>query len=66
MMGTLLVMKEQLKGIYAKYSFYITVGLRFFMGLLVFGLINSNVGFMEKASSLIVTFGLRQCVHFFR
>ncbi len=28
MMGTLLVMKEQLKGIYAKYSFYITVGLR--------------------------------------
>ena len=44
MMGTLLVMKEQLKGIYAKYSFYITVGLRFFMGLLVFGLINSNVG----------------------
>ena len=65
MMGTLLVMKEQLKGIYAKYSFYITVGLRFFMGLLVFGLINSNVGFMEKASSLIVTFGLAAVCAFF-
>lgn len=57
-MSTLLGIKEQLKEIYAKYSFYITIGLRFVLGLLVFGLINYNVGFMKAASSAIVTLGL--------
>lgn len=58
MMSTLLVLKEQLRGLYAKYSFYMMVAMRFMMGLLVFGLINANIGFMEAASSILVTLGL--------
>lgn len=58
MMSTLLVFKEQLRGLYAKYSLYITAGIRLVMGLVVFGLINSKIGFMEAASSILVTVGL--------
>lgn len=57
-MSTLLSIREQLKGIYAKYSFAITVGMRFVLGVLVFGLINYHVGFMKAASSNVVTLGL--------
>ena len=54
-MSTLLVMKEQLQVLYAKYSTYITIGMRLILGLLVFGLINSNIGFMKAASSGLCT-----------
>lgn len=57
-MSTLLVMKEQLQVLYAKYSSYITIGMRLILGFLVFGLINSNIGFMKTASSGICTAGL--------
>lgn len=57
-MSTLLGIREQFKEIYAKYSFYITLGMRFVLGLLTFGLINYNVGFMKSISSIIVTIGL--------
>lgn len=57
-MSTLLVWREQLQGLYAKYSIFIRIGFQFVLGFLVFYLINSNVGFMEKASSTIVTLGL--------
>lgn len=57
-MSTLLGIREQLKEFYAKYSFYITIGMQFALGLLTFGLINYNVGFMKMASSMIVTVGL--------
>ena len=43
---------------YAKYTTYINMALNFVMGLLVFGLINHNVGFMTKLSSFPVTFAL--------
>mgnify|MGYP000985759458 CR=1 FL=1 len=59
-MSTLLVMKEQLQVLYAKYSTYITIGMRLILGLLVFGLINSNIGFMK------VRLGLQQFVLFCR
>ncbi|WP_251390847.1 hypothetical protein [Mediterraneibacter agrestimuris] len=57
-MSTLLSIREQLKEIYAKYSFYITLSMRFALGVLIFGLINYNVGFMKAASSVVVTIGL--------
>lgn len=57
-MSTLLSIREQFKGIYAKYSFYITISMRFVLGVLVFGLINYHVGFMKAASSVVVTIGL--------
>lgn len=57
-MNTVLVWKQQLQNIYAKYSAYIGFGLKFILGLLVFGLINSNVGFMEAASGMICTVAL--------
>lgn len=57
-MSTLLVWKEQLQKIYAKYSTYIMKVLQFILGLCVFGLINSNIGFMKAASSILCTIGL--------
>ena len=64
-MSTLLVLREQMQAFYAKYSAYIIKGLRFILGLLVFGLINTNVGFMKSASSLLCTAGLSIVCAFF-
>ena len=58
MMSTLLVYKERLQQIYAKYSMYITKALQFVFGLLLFGAVNSNIGFMKSASSIVCTLGL--------
>lgn len=57
-MSTLLVWREQLQRLYAKYSMYIMWALQFVLGLCVFGLINSNIGFMKAASSIVCTAGL--------
>ena len=47
MMG-LLVFKENLKRFYGKYSIYIIPVLKFLLGTIVFFMINSNIGFMDK------------------
>lgn len=57
-MNTMLVWKEQMQNIYAKYSTYIEIGLKFVLGLLVFGLMNSRVGFMESLASPVFTVGV--------
>lgn len=57
-MSTLLVWRERLQKIYAAYSIYILKGMQFVMSLILFGLINSNIGFMEMASSIFCTVGL--------
>lgn len=64
-MSTLLVWREKLQKVYAAYSVYILKGLQFLLGLLLFGLINSNVGFMEMASSVFCTGGLAVICTFF-
>ena len=57
-MSTLLVWREQMQRFYAKYSIFIRIGFQFCMGFLVFYQINSNIGFMKKASSTACTAGL--------
>ena len=57
-MSTMLVLKELVQKYYAKYTTWINMAIRFVMGLVVFGLINHNIGFMEKLSSLPITLGL--------
>ena len=64
-MSTLLVWREKLQNIYAKYSIYILKALQFVTGLIVFGLINSNIGFMEQVSSVVCTAGLAVICTFF-
>lgn len=64
-MSTLLVWRERLQNIYAEYSTYIQKALQFLAGLIVFGLINANIGFMEKASSVFCTAGLAVICTFF-
>ena len=64
-MSTLLVWREKLQNVYAKYSIYILKALQFVTGLIVFGLINSNIGFMEQASSVVCTAGLAVICTFF-
>ena len=57
-MSTLLVWREKLQRIYALYSIYIQKGLQFVTGLVLFWVINSNIGFMKPASSVFCTFGI--------
>ena len=57
-MSTLLVLREQMQQIYAKYSMYIIKALQFLFGILLFGAINANIGFMKSASSILCTLGL--------
>lgn len=64
-MSTLLVWREKLQEIYARYSAYILKVLQFLLGLLLFRLINANVGFMEMASSVACTAGLAVICTFF-
>lgn len=52
-MSTLLVWREKLQRIYALYSIYIQKGLQFVTGLVLFWVINSNIGFMKPASSVL-------------
>ena len=54
-MSTLLVWREKLQRIYALYSIYIQKGLQFVTGLVLFWVINSNIGFMKPASSVFCT-----------
>ena len=64
-MSTLLVWREKLQEIYARYSTYILKALQFILGLILFGVINANVGFMEMASSVFCTAGLAVICTFF-
>ncbi len=57
-MSNLLVLRERLKKLYAAYSVYILKVLQFLLGLILFGAINSNIGFMKMASSVLCTVGL--------
>ena len=57
-MSTILVWKEKLQTMYAKYAIYIEKTLQFILGLTVFGLINANIGYMKMASSFVCTIGL--------
>ena len=57
-MSTLLVWKKKLQKFYASYSVYILKGIQFVLGILIFGLINYNIGFMKMASSVVCTIGL--------
>lgn len=57
-MSTILVWREQLQNMYAKYSTYIDKVLKLILGLAVFGVINSNIGYMKVACSPVVTIGL--------
>ena len=43
-MSTLLVWREKLQRLYASYSIYMQKGIQFILGLLLFGLINYNIG----------------------
>ena len=64
-MSTLLVWREKLQEIYARYSTYILKALQFILGLILFGVVNANVGFMEMASSVFCTAGLAVICTFF-
>ena len=64
-MSTLFVWRERLQEIYAKYSAYILKALQLILGLVLFGLINANIGFMKTASSVLCTAGLAVVCTFF-
>lgn len=57
-MSTILVWKEQLQTLYARYATYVDKALKLILGLMVFGAINSNLGYMKIAASPLVTVGL--------
>lgn len=57
-MSNLLVWRERLQKIYASYTPYILKTMQFLTGLAIFGMINSNIGYMKSISVFPVTIGL--------
>ena len=57
-MKTLLAFRKNIQILYSEYSMQVTIFLKFVLGLVVFHTINSNLGFMERASSGLITFVL--------
>ena len=57
-MKMILGIREELGKLYARYSLPVAILFRFVLGLFVFSTINSNLGFMERANSGVVVFGL--------
>ncbi len=53
-MSNLLVTKEYIKQIYTKNQAYIDPILKFLMALVVFSLINTKLGYMEKLNSIVI------------
>lgn len=53
-MTTLLVYKEHLKKIYQKYDLYIEPSIKFIMAVIVFSLINQNIGYDMRFKSIPV------------
>ena len=53
-MSSLLVTKEYIKQIYAKNQAYIDPVLKFMLAMIVFSLINSKIGYMERIDSMTV------------
>ena len=53
-MSSLLVAKEYLKQIYAKNQAYIDPLMKFILALIVFLLINSKIGYMEKIDNITI------------
>ncbi|MCL2864021.1 MAG: hypothetical protein FWE25_00625 [Lachnospiraceae bacterium] len=64
-MSVILGFRKQVQKLYARFSLQVTIILRFILGLIVFQLINSNLGFMEQFSTPIVSFGLAAVLAFF-
>ena len=53
-MSSLLVTKEYIKQIYAKNQAYIDPVLKFMLAMIVFMLINTKIGYMERIDSMTV------------
>lgn len=64
-MDGIFVMKGKLQEIYARHSVVFDKGVQFILALLVFYLINNNVGFMKAAASPVVTLALSVICTFF-
>ena len=54
-MTGLLELKEKIKGFYGTYDVYITPFIKFLMAFCVFFIINGNIGYMKRLSSMPVT-----------
>ena len=57
-MTTLLVLREQIKKIYARYGGYIIRVLRFLLALAVFLTANMTIGYMERIKYIWIPFVL--------
>lgn len=54
-MGELLVWKDKVQKIYARYSIYIDKAVQFLFALITFFAINTNIGVFEKVTSPVIT-----------
>ena len=53
-MTFLLEIREKLRILYGKYEIYVTVAVKFILGIAVFFWINSGIGYMERLNQLAV------------
>lgn len=57
-MSNVYVWKQLMQKVYSKYGMYLDKILRLLLGLFVFGMINSKIGYMESVAKGYVTVGL--------
>ena len=57
-MSELLVWREKIQKIYARYSIYIDKAVQFLFAFVTFFAINKNIGVMEKLTSPVIAVGL--------
>lgn len=49
-MTGLLELREKLRNFYGKYEIYVTVGVKFVLGVVLFGIINGRIGYMSQVN----------------
>lgn len=64
-MTGLLEFRERLRTFYGKYELYVTAGIKFILGLVVFSIINGNIGYMERMNQPAVALLLSLVCAFF-
>ncbi len=65
-MDSLYLLRDRIEEFYAQYSRIVDKAVQFLITFFAFYLINSNVGFMEAASSMVITIALSVICTFFK
>ncbi len=64
-MSNIYIIKEQMMTLYAKWSRWIDMGLRFIVSIIVFTYINDTIGYMSELDNMVIVIALSVIAAFF-